>query len=338
MIVIPCLNEEKHLPGLLAALTSENPGVPIIVADGGSSDASRRIVRQCRTRHPQVVLLDNPAKIQSAGVNLAIRRHGAGKRWLARIDAHCDYPPDFVGQLVKAAAAHGATSVVVPMVSRGRSCFQRAAAAAQNSVLGTGGSPHRHVAAGRYVDHGHHALMEVELFRQVGGYDERLSHNEDAELDARLRQAGGRLWLEPSLALTYYPRSTATALFRQYWNYGKGRATTRTLHGEPLKLRQLLPLAVPAASVLALGAVRHPAFALPLAIWALASIGAGATRTDPEGTACGRLAGIAAMVMHFAWGWGFLLQTLFGKRLPGKVGRTGPFGGDAAPAAGEEAG
>ena len=32
--------------------------------------------------------------------------------------------------------------------------------------------------------------MRIAAFRGVGGYDESFSHNEDAELDYRLRQAG----------------------------------------------------------------------------------------------------------------------------------------------------
>ena len=43
LIVIPCLNEEAHLPGLLAQLLDENPDARIVVADGGSTDASLRV-------------------------------------------------------------------------------------------------------------------------------------------------------------------------------------------------------------------------------------------------------------------------------------------------------
>ncbi|MFD2578382.1 glycosyltransferase [Novosphingobium colocasiae] len=148
LVVIPCLNEEAHLPRLLDGLLRHARGETIVVADGGSTDRSRRIVADLARRSSRLHLLDNPAKLQSAAVNLAARRFGAGARWLVRIDAHCDYPDDYVGALLAAAMARRATSVVVPMVSVGRGCFQRAAAAAQNSVLGTGGSPHRHLGRG----------------------------------------------------------------------------------------------------------------------------------------------------------------------------------------------
>lgn len=161
LIVIPCLNEAAALPALLRQQLGEAGDHLIVVADGGSTDASRSIIAALAREHPRLVLLDNPARLQSAGINRAVAAHGADARWLVRIDGHCDYPPDYVRSLVAVAESMQATSVVVSMVSRGETCFQIAAAAAQNSRLGTGGSPHRHVGEGAWVDHGHHALMDI---------------------------------------------------------------------------------------------------------------------------------------------------------------------------------
>lgn len=311
LIVVPCLNEEAHLPGLLDLLLAESGGARIVIADGGSSDRSRDIVEGFASRHPQVILLDNPARLQAAGVNRAVRLHGSDCQWLVRVDAHCDYPHGYVAGLLAAATAQGAKSVVVPMVSRGLGCFQKAAAAAQNSKLGTGGSPHRHVGTGCFVDHGHHALMALDIFRAVGGYNEAMSHNEDAELDCRIRSEGGRIWLEPSLALTYYPRGTLRGLWKQYWNYGRGRARTVSLHGQKLKLRQMLPLLVPVAAGLALPAPWFPVLAAPLILWALLCLGAGVAIGLRMGGGCRLFSGVAAMTMHMAWGLGFLRERVF---------------------------
>lgn len=311
LVVIPCLNEAATLPGLIRQLLAETDGAArIVVADGGSADGSRDIVARLAEEHPRVRLLDNPARIQSAGVNLAVREFGAGARWLLRVDAHCDYPPDYAARLVAVAGQRNATSVVVPMVSRGTGCFQVAAAAAQNSRLGTGGSPHRHVGEGSYVDHGHHALMDLALFARVGGYREDMAANEDAELDLRLVGAGGRIWLEPSLALAYYPRRTVGALWRQYRGYGAGRARTLRLHGRRPKLRQALPLAVPFAAVLALGAPFQPLLGGPLVAWALLCLGGGVAVGLRAGGGCALGSGAPAMTMHLAWGLGFLRQLI----------------------------
>lgn len=306
LVVVPCLNEEMHLPDLLGTLLAEHPLSLIVVADGGSTDRSRAIVTALNDVHPNLILLDNPRRIQSAGVNLAVARLGGECDWLLRIDAHCEYPPGYGAGLLAAAHRNKATSVVVPMVTRGKACFQKAVAAAQNSVIGTGGSPHRHVGEGRFVDHGHHALMRLDLFRQVGGYREDMSHNEDAELDLRLLAAGGRIWLEPGQAITYFPRRTSLSLWRQYRGYGAGRARTLGLHGQRPKLRQLAPLAVAGAVVLALGTPFWWPLAVPVLAWAGLSVVAGFIVGIRAGGGCAMLAGVPAMTMHLAWSTGFL--------------------------------
>lgn len=320
LIVIPCLNEEANLPRLLGQLTSEAAGADVVVADGGSTDGSRAIIRDYQRSHPNLHLIDNPRRIQSAGVNLAVTRMGRGKTWLLRIDAHCDYPPDYLAGLLDAAERQNASSVVVPMVTRGRQCFQRACAHAQNSLIGTGGSPHRHLGEGRYVDHGHHALMRIDLFLAVGGYRESQSHNEDAELDLRLQAAGGRIWLEPSQAIIYHPRKTPMALLRQYFRYGDGRARTMRLHGTRLKARQALPLLVPVAIAMLPLALAHPVFSLPALGWASVCLLYGLLIGIKARSSCAAASGIAAMIMHLGWGTGYLYQQFqprpSGRQLP----------------------
>lgn len=310
LIVVPCLNEEANLPRLLDRLLADADGADIVIADGGSTDATRAIICNYQRDHPNLHLLDNPHRIQSAGVNLAVTTMGRGKSWLLRVDAHCDYPEGYMAGLIESAARREASSVVVPMITRGRHCFQRACAFAQNSLIGTGGSPHRHVGEGRYVDHGHHALMRIDLFLAVGGYRENQSHNEDAELDLRLQAAGGRIWLEPKQAIIYHPRRTPLALLRQYFRYGDGRARTMRLHGARLKARQALPLFVPVALLLLLLAPLHPVFALPALGWAAVCLLYGLLIGIRARSGCAAGSGIAAMIMHLGWGSGYLWQQL----------------------------
>jgi len=312
LIVIPCLNEEAHLPGLLGQILAQSGSATIVVADGGSTDNSRAIISQLANQHPNLILLDNPRRIQSAGINLAVQRFGAAHRWLIRIDAHCLYPDHYAATLIAIALATGASSVVVPMVTDGSACFQRAAAAAQNSRLGTGGAAHRHMGNGQWIEHGHHALFDLPLYCLAGGYDEAFSHNEDAELDKRLATLGGRIWLEPACALTYVPRRTPMALMRQYRGYGYGRAQNVARHRTPLQLRQAIP--VPLAPAALLGVLALPLapaeplialLAVPMLLWLLACGACSVALTIRERSACVLLSGLALAVMHLGWSMGF---------------------------------
>lgn len=316
LIVVPCLNEAMHLPGLLSLLLEQAAAEDVIVvADGGSQDGSPEIVNELAKRDPRVILLNNPARLQSSGLNLAVERFGSDRKYLIRIDAHAGYPEGFATRLVGAAEATGADSVVVPMHTVGSSCFQIAAATAQNSRIGAGGAAHRIGSESGWIDHGHHALMRLEAFRRINGYDPGFSHNEDADYDLRLGASGGRIWFEGDLAIDYYPRRTARALFRQYVNYGRGRARTVVKHRTPLKLRQLAPAlvgpAVAAAATGVLAALLFTPYALllaaPVLLWLVAClVGGTVAAAASKAPGCGYLAGLAAMIMHLGWSCGFI--------------------------------
>jgi succinoglycan biosynthesis protein ExoA len=315
LIVVPCLNERAFLPPLLDWLKSTHSGSDVIVADGGSTDGSQAIVEAMQHDWPSLHLLSNEDRIQSAGVNRAVAVHGDGCEWLVRIDAHASYPTNYVSLLLESATSRGVEAVVVPMETFGSRCFQRGVAAAQNSVLGTGGSPHRHIAEGKYVDHGHHALMRLDAFNAVGGYDPTFSHNEDAELDYRLRQAGCRIWLEPKAGLRYFPRASVPALWQQYLNFGKGRARTIQKHVVRPRLRHILPVGIMPAIVAALVAVPASSLspwallaALPFLSWAAICQLAGLVFAVRERSPCLVTTGVALMTMHSAWSLGFWSQ------------------------------
>lgn len=315
LVVVPCLNEAAHIRGVLDHLLADPAlvGANVVVADGGSHDGTREIVHDYALKDARVRLLPNPKKLQSAGVNLAVERFGAQADWVARIDAHAGYPKNYVSTLLEAAVEQDADSVVVSMDTQGIGCFQKAAAAAQNSALGAGGSAHRRLGVSGWVDHGHHALFRRRAFQAVGGYDETFSHNEDAELDARLAASGARIWLTDKAPLIYYPRSTPSALWRQYLNYGRGRARTVLKHRMRLKPRQAAPLAVAPVAILALAAPLHPIFAAPALLWAAASLSFGLLIGLRSRSVCACASGGAAMIMHLAWSIGFWRQ-LLGRR------------------------
>src|SRR5690606_10797383 len=144
-----------------------------------------------------------------------------------------------------------------------------AVATAQNSLVGTGGSAHRTGLGGRFVDHGHHALMRISAYRAVGGYDESFRFNEDAELDYRLTRAGYRIWLTAATVMTYYPRATPSKLFKQYFGYGSGRARNILKHRMVPRIRQMLPLVILPAVALALLSFVHWSALIPLVLWCI---------------------------------------------------------------------
>src|SRR5215467_10836384 len=247
LIVIPTLNEAEHIERVLAALQEDRrcSDALIVVADGGSSDDTVAIVERIAAGDPRVhVLPSNERLTTSASINSAVEHFGQGRTWLVRLDAHAGYPKRYASRLVAKAIETGATSVVTPMFTRGDTCFERAAAAAQNSFLGTGGSAHRLLNRGGWVEHGHHAIFNLEQFRKLGGYHDALG--EDPDYDQRLIKSGGRIWLADDLVITYLPRNNTISLFRQYVKHGRGQAGRFLRHGGRKHIRHfILPSVAP---------------------------------------------------------------------------------------------
>lgn len=314
-IVIPCLNEADFIVSAIDSVTPRSTDASplpfdyeILVVDGGSTDGTIDLVEAKAKDDPRIRLLHNPRRLQSAAMNLAAEQANPLASILLRADSHATYPAGFAAACIKALRANKAQSVVVTMNTAGIGCFQQSVAAAQNSLLGNGGSAHRRPGQSKFVDHGHHAAFDRAFYRRVGGYDESLRANEDVDLDMRIQQAGGRIWLETSIPMTYFPRDTVMGLARQYFHYGFGRAFTYRSHRYRLKARHMAPLAVTVGTVggIVLALTVDPIFALAPWSYFILCLGwsgiAAARRRQP----CLLGMGLAAAIMHHAWAFGFL--------------------------------
>jgi succinoglycan biosynthesis protein ExoA len=305
LVVIPCLNEATHIGRLLQHFCRIE-SVLIVVADGGSTDGTQKIVNDFMSDNINIRLIHNDKKIQSAGINQAVKFFGNDSEYFIRIDAHADYPDNFITSLIQSAEITKADSVVIAMDTVGKTDLQKVFAVTQNSKLGNGGSAHRNIKKdGLWVDHGHHALMRVSAFNQVGGYDESFVANEDAELDFRFIKSGFKIWLTSATSMKYYPRDTFTGLFNQYYRYGIGRASNVIKHRKIPKIRQLIPLSVLPALLLCLLSPLNLIFSLPFLVWLSFCLIYGVVLAIKNKKLVVILSGPSAALMHFGWSAGF---------------------------------
>lgn len=316
LVAIPTLNEEQHIAATLTALTQGAPAAfKIVVADGGSTDKTRQIVADMAAQRGNIHLIDNPERLQSAAINLIVAQAAEPQhKILVRVDAHSHYPAGYVMDVAHSLVAQGAQGLATVMDSVGDSCFQRGAAWAMETKLGSGGSGHRGGTASGWVDHGHHAGFDLDTFRAVGGYDTTFVANEDAELDHRIGLAGGRIWLDATIRLGYVMRPSLRRLAVQYWRYGKGRAQNVLKHRMRPRLRQMIPPIAFVGNLLALliAPVLPVALIIPLAYLAILAAMTLKTLADKR-SACALWVGPALLVMHMVWSAGFLLQLAKGR-------------------------
>ncbi|MFT3863149.1 MAG: glycosyltransferase family 2 protein [Solirubrobacterales bacterium] len=318
-VVIPTLDEERFIGPCIHSLLDDpypRDRLEILVVDGRSTDATRAEVEAMRAEIPQLRLIDNPARLQSAAFNLAMVEADPRATVLLRCDAHALYTPGFMTRAVDTLEKSGAVLVAFTDRPIAEGAFQTAVAFSQSTPLGVGAARYRLGGFSGWVDHGKHGCFSRAAVTAVGGYDESFSHNEDGELSLRLREAGGKIWLDADLVVGYSPRATPRSLARQYYLYGRGRALTCLKHRIVPSPRQMLPpLLVLWHGALLLGARRRPRLLAPIAVYLATLTGFGAwaaaRRRDPRLL----LSPAVLAIMHHAWGGGFL--TRVGGRLVG---------------------
>lgn len=318
-VIVPARDAAATLPRAVESALADASVAEIVVAVGPSRDDTRTRAYALAAQDPRVRVIDNPSGTTPDALNLAIAA-SAGEV-VVRLDAHAALPPGYVARAVATLRRTGAANVggrQVPTASRG---FARAVAAAMRSTAGSGGATYRAAGTEGPADTVYLGVFVRDVLDQVGGFAPDMVRNQDAELNARLREQGHLVWFDPELEVSYRPRGSVRALARQYFSYGRYRRVTLRRHPSSLRLRQLAPPAIVVALVAAgiVGVVTGQRSAPAvvgggyLAATAVAGARAAQRPQDAPGTA------LALVTMHLAWGVGFLLgppRAAAGRRHP----------------------
>jgi len=316
-------NSEPNLAeSVRSVLGQDYPGeLEIVLAVGPSRDRTLQFLERVAASDRRIIVLPNTTGRGPCGLNAAIKasRHAI----VARADGHVLLPPGYLRAAVRELEQTGAASVGGIMAAQGVTPFQQAVAWAMASPYGVG--------AAKFHTGGHPGSVDsvcLGVYRRaaidrVGGYDETCQRAGDWELNHRIRRAGGVIWFQPELRVTYRPRASVRALAEQYFDYGRWRRVVARQHSGTSNPRYLGPPV--AVLAMALGALAGVA--------GLAGLISGAAGAWPAAVACGLavpalyaagMLGVAAMTarslrrsavawipavlatMHIAGGIGFL--------------------------------
>ena len=308
-VLIPVRDEAAVIRDVARAMLAQrfDGSIEFLFVDGRSQDATPQILRELAAADPRVRVLDNPAKRTPQALNLALRE--ARGAVIARMDAHTRYPLDYLALGVERLRGGGVEWVSGPQVAEGEGRWSRRVALALSTRLGTGGAAFRHAADAEFeVDSGFTGLWWRETLERHGGWDEEWLNDQDFELAARIRKAGGTIVCVPAMAAAYIPRDGLGALARQYHRYGFYRVKTSLRHPESLRRSHVLAPGLVLTAVAAVAAprpLRRPARA-GVAVYAaaVAAVSVRAARTAPVGDAAALP--VVFATMHAAWGAGFL--------------------------------
>lgn len=341
-VVIPARDCADTLPTAVASARAQrfDGSLEVVVAVAPSADDTAQVARDLAAE-ARIRIEPNPAGTTPAAMNAGIR--AARGDVVVRLDAHAELPDGYIARALDILRETGAANVGGMQVPAAEDGFARAVALAMRSPLGSGGARYRVGGPPGDVDTVYLGVFHRDALGEVGGFDERLVRNQDYELNHRLRAAGYRVYFHPDLRVRYQPRTTPRGVWQQYWAYGAWKRHVVIRHPGSLRPRQAgPPLLVLALVLVAILGVTSDSW-WPLGVLAgtyLALVLAGAvaaSRSTPGPAAPGRsearpedpgsaapgpgvadqtaLGGIryapavaaAVVLMHLAWGLGFLV-------------------------------
>jgi len=312
-VIIPCYNEQATIGLLLEALliqTYPRREFETIIADGMSSDRTRKVITDFQRVHPdfELKVVDNLKRIIPAALNRAIE--AATGEFIIRLDAHSMPQEDYIARCVEALEMGKGTNVggIWQIKPGGKGWIARSIASAASHPLGVGDARYRYAEKASVVDTVPFGAFRKELITQIGSFDETLLTNEDYEFNVRIRQSGGIVWLDPAIRSTYFARASLGELARQYWRYGFWKARMLRRYPESIRWRQAIPplfvLSLLGLAILSivLSPVRWILFGtltVYFGVLLLASVQIAIKRRDPV-----LIAGVpfAIATIHICWG------------------------------------
>ncbi|TAK86055.1 MAG: glycosyltransferase family 2 protein [Betaproteobacteria bacterium] len=324
-VVLAVRNEEEHIGRILDQIFKQDyPShlLEVIIVDGQSDDRTAEIGSSYSYSGKKPILLRLTERGRSQGLNRGIL--AAKGDVIVRIDARTSISSDYVSRCVETLARTGADNVGGVQRPLARSHRQEAIGIAMSHPFGVGNAQFRLGKKSGFVDSVYLGCFRREIFNKVGLFDERAAViSEDSDINQRIREAGGKVYLNKDIVAYYYPRERFLDFWKLYFRYGGARAGNLLKHRKLTSWRQAVPpvfLATVALSpVLALidGRFLYLAVATP-AVYVVANLSVSVALAAKEKKPwLAPLASCAFACMHFGWALGFWRRLL----VPEKAGR-----------------
>jgi glycosyltransferase involved in cell wall biosynthesis len=250
---MPVLNEERHLEEAVGrVLDQDYPGeLEVVLAIGPSKDRTQEIADKLAEKDHRISIVANPTGKTPAGLNVGIAH--AKHDILVRVDGHGALTDGYITRAVEVLDESGADNVGGVMAAEGRTPTEMAVACAYRSRLGLGASTFHQGGKAGPADTVYLGVFRRAALERVGGYDETMHRAQDWELNYRIRKTGGLIWFSPDLSVTYRPRSSLSAVAKQFFHTGQWRREVIRRHPETASKRYLAPPV--AVILLAIGTV-----------------------------------------------------------------------------------
>ncbi|MEN9394975.1 MAG: hypothetical protein RL362_1196 [Bacteroidota bacterium] len=251
-IVIPCWQEEQYIEKcVLSCLKQDYKGlINVIVADGGSTDATRNILNQLGKEWPSLQVVLHDLKSTPISLNKGIQS-GKGD-WVMILGAHSELPQDYLSRCIHNIIENPSIDCIGGWIQNHyHDNTAQIIGWAMSSSFGVGNAHFRTGQQKGFVDTVAFGMYRRICFEKVGLFNEELARNQDDEFNYRFTQAGFKIFLDPTIHCSYFVRSSWRKVSSQYFQYGLWKVYVNVLHRQITTIRQMIPALFVAYMVMA---------------------------------------------------------------------------------------
>jgi glycosyltransferase involved in cell wall biosynthesis len=210
-VLVPCYQERDFIVACLESVRRfdlpDGWTIEVFVIDGGSTDGTLERASAVAASDPRIRLVDNPRRTQSFALNLGVSL--ARGSFILRLDAHSEYPRDYLASLLQTALRTKADNVGGRIRTRARGDSYQASMvqALTTHWFGVGNSFRTGIQEGP-VDTVPFGFFRRDVFSRFGLFDQRLLRAQDYEFNKRITTSGGTIWMNPEIVLEYFQQPT----------------------------------------------------------------------------------------------------------------------------------
>jgi glycosyltransferase involved in cell wall biosynthesis len=242
-IIVPLYNEQRYIENLIESLTKQTyplENTEWIFVDGNSSDKTVELIEKyAATGKYPIVLLHNEKRRTPYALNMAIE--ASKGKYIIRLDAHSYFYSDYIEKCVYYLDTTDAANVGGIAETEATGFVGQAIAKMLSTKFGVGGSDFRIGDGNRFVDTVPFGAFRREVFEQVGLFNHKLLRSEDNDMNSRIRQSGGKIWLAEDIRFKYYCRDTIKGILKMGLQNGNALFFTLRENPKAMSVRHFIP-------------------------------------------------------------------------------------------------
>ena len=237
------MNEKKYIKEFIESVLRqdfEKNLLEFLLIDGMSQDGTRNIIKNYCKKYDFIKILDNIKKNIPSALNIGIKN--AQGKYIVRMDAHTYYYPDYISSCIEIIKTGNYQNVGGPTVLGHKNRMQKIISEAHYSLFALGGGKSHNKNYEGLADTVSFGTFEKNYLLKIGLYDENIKFAEDDDLNFRIIENNGKIFITPEIKFIYYPRDNLISLFIQYFKYGTWKMAVIKKHKKPARISHLVPV------------------------------------------------------------------------------------------------